>query len=366
MREEADRAAGFFAELRERPPGEWRAILDGRPREWTEGLVRQFVAAAEEELNRNAAFAMVLLDTAERIVDTFEHKLARSCLGDIWKHRANALRHLGKYPESVDAASIAEAFYDSLPAGTFDAAQARYTRAVTLFKMMEYEEALSDLHDATETLASFGDSAPYAKALVLKGVVRFEQGAREEGVALWQQATPLLERFDQRIDLARVHANLAEYELSTGRLDAAEQLAFAAVNEYRALRMDAEVARAQWTLAMIALGRGNAGSGLRQLYRVAEEFAARSMMADAAFVKLDITEELVRRHRWSEAITIARDLVIFFERAGVTPASMAALHYLRTAVEKQQATPALVQYVRDYVTEDDPGQKFNPPLDRAN
>ena len=87
------------------------------------------------------------------------------------------------------------------------------------------------------------------------------------------------------------------------------------------------------------------------------------MLADAAFVKLDITEELVRRRHWAEAIVIAGDLVTFFERAGVASASMAALHYLRSAVEMEHATTALVRYVRDFVTVDDTSRAFVPPAD---
>jgi tetratricopeptide (TPR) repeat protein len=287
--------------------------------------------------------------------------LARTCLADIWKHRANALRHLGKYPQSVDAASIAEAFYDSLLTGTFYAAQARYTRAVTLFKMTEYADALSDLRSASETLKTFGDSVPLAKTLILEGVIRFEQGERETGAVLWRDAALLLEKLGGGIDLARVHANLAEYELSKGNLDDAERRALAAGAEFRSLEMDAEIIRARWTLATIALARGDSAFGLRQLHEVAEEFSARNMSADAAFVKLDITEELVRRHLWEPAKEIAVDLACFFGSAGVTLASVAAIQHLRTAVENEQSSPGLVRYVRDFVAADDVARPFSPP-----
>lgn len=55
-----------------------------------------------------------------------------------------------------------------------------------------------------------------------------------------------------------------------------------------------------------------------------------------------------------------------FTDAGVTLASVNALHYLRTAVENREASAEMVRYVKNYVTADNPRQPFEPPVTREN
>ncbi|HJW96273.1 MAG TPA: hypothetical protein VJ901_21875 [Thermoanaerobaculia bacterium] len=57
---------------------------------------------------------------------------ARLLFGEIWKNRSNALRSQGPLPDSLEAAQIAEVFYESVPGSEFDVGQARYTYAAAL------------------------------------------------------------------------------------------------------------------------------------------------------------------------------------------------------------------------------------------
>ena len=107
--------------------------------------------------------------------------------------------------------------------------------------------------------------------------------------------------------------------------------------------MDAERIRSEWTVAAIHLAMGEHDTALELLQRAAAGFKALGMAADAGFVKLDVTEELLRREEWNEAAVVARELAGLFIAAGVTIASVTALSYLRTAVEGERATPILVQ-----------------------
>lgn len=52
---------------------------------------------------------------------------------------------------------------------------------------------------------------------------------------------------------------------------------------------------------------------------------------------------------WERAEALARELVTLFAAAGITIASAEALDYLRTAIERREATIATVQYVRERV-----------------
>jgi hypothetical protein len=98
------------------------------------------------------------------------------------------------------------------------------------------------------------------------------------------------------------------------------------------------------------------------LESTAAAFEIRSMAADAGFVKLDVCEELLRRGEWNDAELIALELVRLFTAAGVTLAMVNALDSLRQAVEKREATAAMVSSIRDFVTTNDATQHVAPPL----
>ena len=361
MGAEAARAESFFGELMRLPIEEWPNTFEQNPHQRTEGMVLRLLTEVEIEVKRRPQHAMQLINVAEIVTGSLDIPAIHVCAGDCWKQRANALRHLGRYAESLEAADLAAAFYRLLPLGDFEIGQALYTRAITLFKMTHYEEALTTLESAKEVLREFGDTVPLAKTLVLEAAIRFEQGDVEWAERTWVEVVPMLMRFDDRVELARVRANLAECSLKRGRPASALVQAQAAATGFTELQMDAERIRSEWRVAAILRALGEHDRALELLYGAAAAFRALGMSSDAGFVSLDITEELLRRNEWSETASIARELAGLFTSAGVTLASVTALAYLRTAVEGERATPALVRYVRDYVSADDPSRTFSAP-----
>ncbi|MCU1347275.1 MAG: hypothetical protein JWO56_305, partial [Acidobacteria bacterium] len=323
-------------------------------------FLRRLLRVGERELDRRPRQALALIDFAARWArgdDSAAHQL----LGDIWKHRANALRHLGRYSEALDAAEIGETFFSSVPNAEFDVGQARYATAVVLIKMNRYAEALEVLGAAEAILAPFGDTLPLAKAAVLRAGILFQQGDVDEAEKRWCAAIPILEQLGDRVELARVRANLAECHRAAGRYDDALRDAAHAIAAYRALEMDAERIRAEWTVANIQLNCDEAETGMAGLEEAAEAFELLGMIGDAGFVKLDVAEEHLRRGEWRDAASVAKEVVSLFVRAGVTVASVEALTFLRTAVEHEAATLPLVHYVREYIAADDPARSFAPP-----
>lgn len=361
MGAETARAESFFGELMRLPIEEWPSAFEENPHQCTEAMVLRLLTEVEIEVKRRPQHALLLINVAEIVTRSLDIPAIHVCAGDCWKQRANALRHLGRYADSLEAADLAAAFYRLLPVGDFEIGQALYTRAITLFKMTHYDEALSVLEAAKELLREFGDTMPLAKTLLLEAAIRFEQGEIDWAEKTWLDVVPMLERFDDRIELARVRANLAECSLKRGRPASALAQAQAAATGFAELQMDAERIRSEWTVAAILRALGEHDRALEVLYSAASAFRALGMTSDAGFVKLDITEELLRRNEWSEAANIARELAGLFTAAGVTLASVTALSYLRTAVEGERATPALVRYVREYVSADDPGRTFSAP-----
>jgi len=361
--EESTSADAFFGDLLARPIETWDAFLDRYPEHPTSGMARRLLEEVEVELNRRPEYAMLLVDVAERIGHFLTDVECRDVLGDAWKHRSNALRLLGRYEEALDAA---EAFYASLVTGDFDLAQAQYTRAVTLFKMTRYAEALEVLTTATATLRNYGDTVPLAKTMMLDAAIRIEQGEVSGAQERWREVLPMLERLSDEVEHARVLANLAECNLRLGDYEQAMEDAQLAVTRYRDLHMETESIRSEWTIGMVHLARRASDEGLRMLENAAAAFETLAMSGDAGFVKLDICEELLRREEWTDAEVTARGLAALFTEAHATMASVKALDFLRRAVENRQATAETVRYVREYVMADDPSRSFNPPREMVN
>lgn len=360
-------ADAFFLQLAQQPPDTWDALIAKHPEVCTAALVQRLIDAATPELDRKPEQAMVFLRVAELVAFALYDEESRRYLGHVWKQRSNALRMLGTYEAAIDAAILAENFYASLPDpdAAFEVGQARYTLAVTLFKMTRYAASLQALTTSRASLQAYGTSAPLAKTMMLDALIRIEQGDVTAARETLRQLLPIEERLGQRLEMARVRTNLAECNLRLGDLDAAMEEAEAAITSFRDLGNTAEETRSEWTKAMILLARGES-AGLDRLYEITAVYRELGMSGEAGFVQLDITEELLRREDWAEAANIARDLVLLFTSAGVTLASVNAVDYLRRAVEKREATAEVVQYIRSYVTADDPARPFNPPLLAAN
>ena len=134
----------------------------------------------------------------------------------------------------------------------------------------------------------------------------------------------------------------------------------AAIDTFRALGNVAEETRGEWIVAMIGLARGERDV-IDRLYEIADIYRGLGMPGEAGFVKLDLTAELLEREEWTEAEILARELVTLFTAAGVTLASVNALHYLLSAVKNREATAGTIRYIRQYVAADDPSRLFEPP-----
>ncbi len=365
---DAERLAGdsiaaeqAFSGLMAQPTESWETFLAVNPQLWTEGLVRRLIDEAIRELDRRPAHALALLDHAESIASALRGDAADEYRSEIWKNRSNALRMLGRYDEALAAANAARASAEACSVGAFAYAQAMYTRGIVFFKMARFAEAQADAREAAYRLSEFGDVRRVIHARSLEAVALTEQGAVAEALQVHQVILPHLERLGDVDAAARVTANIAVAHLRLGEFDAAAEFARRARERYVALGVDAEVVRMDWALGAIAVQRRN-DDGVTQLAAAAAAFEHLGMSAEAGFVKLDIVEELLRREEWTAAERLAREVADTFGRSGARLHLTTALTYLREAVARRDATPALVQYVRTYLIADDPVRPFHPPL----
>lgn len=360
---DARAAEELFVQLARHPEEKWGEIITANPQVGTPALVQRLVAAAGLELDRKPDHALVLLNVAETIAYTLEERATLRSRGHVWKQRSNTYRMAARYEEAIDASFVAAQLYAELraPDSNFEIGQARYAMAAALTKMTRFPAALKTLRSARDLLEEYGESAPLAKVTMLEASIRLEQGEVSAARNTLRELLPVAERLGEQLEVGRVRLNLAECNLRLGELDAAIDEARAAIDIFTALGNVAERARGEWTLVMVRIAQGEA-TAIRDLEPIAALYKHLGMPGEAGFVMLDLTELLLQSEEWSEAAELARDLVTLFTAAGVTLASVNAVHYLRTAVENREATAETVRYVRSYVATDDPERPFEPPV----
>jgi len=357
------RSAGLdFKVLIGEPVETWPAYLAAHPDAATEGLVRRVMEAAIEELDRNPKYALELLVAADSIAYGIDDKQGQfECHSEVWKNRANALRMLGRYEEALNATVTAERFAEEVRTGAFMRAQIIYTRGTVLFKMGRFAETIKAAREASNRFAEYGDVKRVIHARNLEAIALTEQGETAEGLRVYLLIAQQLQQFDDPQMSARVRENIAVSHRRLGNYDEARAHALAAQEQYRELKADSEIIRIEWTLGLIDLLVGETQAGFERLRDAAAAFEALKMPADAGFVKLDLTEELLRVEEWGEAGVVAGEAAEAFARTGAKLHLSKALSFLREAVQRRSATLELVRYVREYVTADEEGRSFEPP-----
>ena len=353
-------ADDFLAELLDRPPDQWETLFAKHPHQLTAGLAARVLSDVETQIKRRPRYALHLISAAEALAPYLTEAESLATLTDVWLQRSNAYRHIGDYPAALDAAQVSADLASELSVSDYPHGRALHAAAGALFKMTDYTSALHTIERAIALLNPFGLNLPLARALMLRATIHIEQGDIATAQREYAELLPIFRGFDNRIEEARILANLADCDLRLANYEQAAANADLAIQRYLALKMDAEAVRSNWTLDLARLRLG-VDDALGDLHVTSAAFEQLGMLTDAGFVRLDITEELLQRGEWDEAAPIARELVDIFTRAKVTLAKIEALDQLRRAVDRHAATPDFVRSVRAYLSIDDPQQPFTAP-----
>lgn len=352
-----------FDRLMRMPLEAWREYLTRHPALSTEGLIRRIIAAARQEYDRRAAYALDLLGVAAAIAAGITEPLAAALQhGTLAKERANAYRMLSRYEESLNELDIAEQFINQLPVAVFDLALIEWGRATVLFTMTRYAEALPLARSAATVLRQFGDEPRAQQIKLLEAAIITELGDAASALSVYESLAAYFEASGDLETLARVIANIAECEMRLDRPEAAIAHAERAQQLYANLGMPTERIRVEWTLGHQLLRQDRLELALVRLHAAAMAFESLGMAGEAGEVLLDIVEIHVSREDWEHAIPLAQYLATLFTANGSPLAAARAYAHLRDAVEARKANIDLVSYVRAYVDEGNEARPFVPPL----
>lgn len=118
-----------------------------------------------------------------------------------------------------------------------------------------------------------------------------------------------------------------------------------------------------WVEAKILAGRNRLGQAERAFREVREGFVARGEKYDASLVGLELAGVLLAgKGRDAEVQELAAEIYEVFRRLDIHREAVQAMRYFREACRRNEATPALVRQIVDFVRRLDwhPHLRFAP------
>jgi tetratricopeptide (TPR) repeat protein len=344
------------------PFADWPSLAGELPP--NEELARVLIDTAAHLLDTSPRDALHVLSAAEVATQTISRTVAAEYRTEIWKNRANALRMVADYKAALRATRRAARYTRLFPMGRFSLGQVTYTRATVLFKMGEYAVSSRCAEDAVKLLAEFGDRVRISHARSLQAAAATEEGRLDDAFSAYVALRSTLGELGDADGVARITHSLAVTSLRLGRLSDARKFALEAMQRFIDLGSTAEQVRVQWVLGTLRMREGDTAGAFEYMRIAVERFEALSMHGDAARVRLEMTGELLRRARWTEAEMLAREAAETFARNDARLHLAEALAYLRDAVARGAATAALVDRVLLYLDQDNGDVSFNSIMTR--
>jgi len=357
--ENVAQAKAQMESLREQPYDRWDALVAEIPP--NDAFPRLLIEEAITLLDTAPADVLLVLAASERATRLLGQSQAAEYRAEIWKNRANAFRMLGEYAAALRATRHAARYTPFFATGRWMLGQITYTHATILFKMGAYRDAQRLADEAIHLLAEFGDKRRIAHASTLKAAALTEEGRLDDAITTYLALRRTLLDLGDADGLARVTESLAVTCLRRGDLSDARKYAVEAMDRFAELGSRAEESRMRWVLGSLRMREGDPDGAMRYFRSAITAFEALQMHADAALVRLEITEELLRRGRWTEAEVLAAEAARIFARNDARLHVAAALAYLRECVIRREATPALVERLRGYIEAGDEQTPFSSP-----
>ena len=361
-------APGYFLELMALPSEDWIGQLEASEPFRTWGLLELLVERSLETAASDPVGAERLAMAALRLADLLDADLyGTGLLEDIraraWAHAGNARR------VRSDLVGAEEAFAQSLThlaRGTGDLLEEAIhidLRSSLLRARRRFGEAAQLLQKAISTFLELGDRHRAGTSLVKVATVHHHAGNPEAGIASLHEALPLIDpEREPRLLLCARH-NLIDYLAGSGRFQEAQDLYRSSRSLYRDFP-DAWVQnRRKWVRAKISRGFGQLAVAESLFLAARQGFLEEGVSYDTALVSLELATLYAEQGRTADLKVLAEEMLPIFASLQIHREALAALAYLRQAMEAERATVELITRVAAYLdrARHDPELRFQEP-----
>lgn len=369
MRSEDAVAEESVKHLLSGPRESWAPRLAAHPEWRTAGTVRKLIAATDRAIETMPPDALEIANLAVAIAEglpsdsTFSVARLRA---HAWREKAYALFFLGHYSDAEGALerTFAELATVDAAGAEFDAARALVLRALITRVHERYAETISDSREAANVFMRFGQNDKYVAARRVEALTYYATRQFKKEIEL---LTSLSKEQVTEQDRAAIAQNIAMAYAELGDIDVAQQYYAEAIREFDRLNMITGRAKTKWNLARRLMAAGRYRHALEELVAARNEFEELGMTNDVAMTSLDIAESYIALNRNPEAVTVCRDLMKYFEAAGLstTSGALTALSFLAESIDSGRATSSTVLHVKTFLENapSHPTALFVPPPD---
>jgi len=331
----------------------WKNLQRDR-RLCTGGVVRRLNAHAHSIYENEPLAALTFADAAISVAevlpdDAYPWKAVFELRGAAWKERANALLVSGQFPAALEALTRAERAYRNLLSPAFGLSTVALLRASVLCEQDRLDEAMAWAEKAEVGFAHLGQEERRMRAVFLRGSIGYEAGDIATVIKLFRQVLDYGEAINNPRWIARASYAIGNCEVDRRNLGEASMHFHKALVIFREIGPDRERLATEWGLGRVVMHGGNRSEAIRRLRAVAAELEIRSMITDAALVRLDIVETLLALGETKQIIDLAARLFGVFKSAGMITGALAAIAYIKEAAVLGKLTFADVHAVRTYI-----------------
>lgn len=350
---ERDAAADRAAELTAATASERETLLrEERFQTW--GLFELLVDRAQEAGVQEPVRARELAGLALRVGEVlspfrYRRELVEDLRARAWAYLGNACRLTSDLRGAAEAFAAAE---EHLQRGTGDPVE----RAIVLDRRASLERDLRRFGEARATLEKAvglflrnGERHRAGRSLINLSLVHSYAGETEESIeALYRSLALIDAEQEPRTGLCARH-NLAGYLADAGRPEEALRLYRETRPLYRSFPDAWTQNRRHWLKGRIDHGLGRRRAAEFFLRAARDGFLAEGIPYDTALVSLDLALLYAEQGRSAELKHLAAGLVPLFASCHIHREALAALSFLKQAVEAETATLGVVTRVAAYL-----------------
>jgi tetratricopeptide (TPR) repeat protein len=223
-----------------------------------------------------------------------------------------------------------------------------------------FDEAFKLLRRAVDIFLEQGDQHRAGRSLVNLSVAHSVAGRPDEGIPLLHQALDLIDPDQEPRLLISAWHNLIFTLADLGRCMEAQGLYRKAQHLYRKFPDRAVQNRRKWVKAKIARGLGQHDTAEALFLEARGGFIAEGIPYETAVVSLELATLYAEQGRTAELKRLAEEIVPFFASRHIHREAIAALVFLKQAVEAEQVSLEIVSEVAAFLkrAQDDPGLRF--------
>lgn len=354
LEKERAEAPGLFLELTGHPPEQRDLLLHNAPRFHTWGVFELLIQRSLEVTPKDPSYGeelgLLALQLSEFLdPERYDPDLLEDLRARAWGYIGNACRVRSDLQGAEEAFAAAYQHFQQGSRDPFERALLLDLEASLRRDQRRFEEALRLLRRAVAIFLQNNQRHRAGRSLVKMSTVHHNTGNLDEAIQALSRAQELIDPEEEPRLLLCARHNLADDLAEAGRFLDAQGVYRQTRPLYRSFPDLWTQNRRKWVKGKIARGLGQAEQA-ESLFRAARDgFVAEGIPYDTALVSLELATLYAEQRRMADLKRLAEEMVPIFSSLNIHREALAALAYLKQAVDAERASVELVNGVAAYL-----------------